>query len=108
MGVPLRGLLAAAGGGAMHKPVQLKWVERLFVNYEGARAIHFWTMVAFAIFVIPHVILVIADGWDTLRSMVTGWSFRAPRIRRRVSLAGRLAEPEESSVARPVSKVPAR
>jgi thiosulfate reductase cytochrome b subunit len=74
--VPLLGLLAVASGWAMHKPVQLKWLERLFVNYEGARLIHFWTMVAFATFVIPHVILVIADGWDTLRSMVTGWSFR--------------------------------
>jgi DMSO/TMAO reductase YedYZ molybdopterin-dependent catalytic subunit/thiosulfate reductase cytochrome b subunit len=108
MAVPLLGLVAVASGWAMHKPVQLKWLERLFVNYEGARVIHFWTMVAFAIFVIPHVILVIADGWDTLRSMVTGWSFRAPRIHRRVSLAERLAEPEESSVERPVSKVRAR
>jgi hypothetical protein len=26
--------------------------------------------------VIPHVILAIADGWDTLRSMVVGWSAR--------------------------------
>jgi thiosulfate reductase cytochrome b subunit len=74
--MPLFGFLAVASGWAMHKPVQLKWLERLFVNYEGARVIHFWTMVAFAIFVIPHVILVVADGWDTVRSMVTGWSFR--------------------------------
>src|SRR5258706_165887 len=27
-------------------------------------------------FVIPHVIMAIADGWDTLRSMVVGWSAR--------------------------------
>jgi len=26
------------------------------------------------VFVIPHVVLVIAAGWDTLRSMITGWS----------------------------------
>jgi len=25
------------------------------------------------VFVIPHVVLVIAAGWDTLRSMITGW-----------------------------------
>ena len=76
LAMPLLGVLAVASGWAMHKPVQLKWLERLFVNYEGARVIHFWTMVAFATFVIPHVVLVLADGWDTLRSMVTGWSYR--------------------------------
>src|SRR6202011_3903373 len=76
LAMPLLGVLAVASGWAMHKPVQLKWLECLFVNYEGARIIHFWTMVAFATFVIPHVVLVIADGWDTFRSMVTGWSYR--------------------------------
>jgi hypothetical protein len=28
---------------------------------------------------VPHVILVFADGWDTLRSMIVGWSMRAER-----------------------------
>jgi thiosulfate reductase cytochrome b subunit len=74
--MPLLGILAVASGWAMHKPVQLSWLERLFVNYNGARLVHFWVMVAFAAFVIPHVVLVIADGWDTFRSMVTGWSAR--------------------------------
>jgi thiosulfate reductase cytochrome b subunit len=74
--MPLLGLLAVASGWAMHKPVQLKWLERLFVNYDGARVVHFWVMVALAAFVIPHVVLVIADGWDTFRSMVVGWSQR--------------------------------
>jgi hypothetical protein len=27
-------------------------------------------------FVVPHVALVIADGFDTFRSMVVGWSTR--------------------------------
>jgi thiosulfate reductase cytochrome b subunit len=74
--MPLLGLLAVASGWAMHKPTQLKWLERLFVNYDGARVVHFWVMVALAAFVIPHVVLVIADGWDTFRSMVVGWSHR--------------------------------
>lgn len=74
--MPLLGILAVASGWAMHKPVQLPWLERLFVNYNGARVVHFWVMAALAAFVIPHVILVIADGWDTFRSMVTGWSAR--------------------------------
>jgi hypothetical protein len=33
-------------------------------------------MVGLGGFVIPHVILAIADGWDTLRSIVVGWSAR--------------------------------
>ena len=74
--MPILGILAAASGWAMHKPVQLPWLERLFVSYDGARIVHFWVMVAFAAFVVPHVVLVFADGWDTFRSMITGWSRR--------------------------------
>ena len=74
--MPLLGILAVASGWAIHKPVQLPWLERLFVNYNGARIVHFWVMVAFAAFVIPHVVLVFADGWDTFRSMIVGWSER--------------------------------
>jgi thiosulfate reductase cytochrome b subunit len=33
-------------------------------------------MLLFVLFVIPHVVLVLADGWDTLRSMIVGWSMR--------------------------------
>jgi len=74
--MPLLGILAVASGWAIHKPVQLPWLERLFVSYNGARVVHFWVMVAFAAFVIPHVVLVFADGWDTFRSMIVGWSAR--------------------------------
>ena len=74
--MPILGILAVASGWAIHKPVQLPWLERLFINYNGARVVHFWVMVAFAAFVIPHVVLVFADGWDTFRSMIVGWSER--------------------------------
>ncbi len=74
--VPLFGLLAVLSGWAMHKPVQLGWLERLFVSYDGARVVHFVCMVVLATFVVPHVALVIADGWDTFRSMIVGWSAR--------------------------------
>ena len=40
---------------------------------------HFWLMAFFMLFVIPHVVLAIADGWDTLRSMITGWSAKFKR-----------------------------
>ena len=74
--MPLVGALVVLSGWAMHKPVQLHWLERLFVNYDGARIVHFVCMLILGSFVIPHVILVIADGWDTFRSMVVGWSTR--------------------------------
>jgi len=74
--MPLAGTLVLLSGWAMHKPVQLGWLERLFVNYDGARVVHFGAMLALGSFVIPHVVLVIADGRDTFRSMVVGWSAR--------------------------------
>jgi thiosulfate reductase cytochrome b subunit len=42
-------------------------------GYDMARVWHFWLM---WVFVVPHVILVFSDGWDTLRSMIVGWSGR--------------------------------
>lgn len=79
LSMPLFGALAVLSGWAMHKPVQLGWLERMFVNYDGARIIHFGCMLVLGSFVVPHVVLVIADGWDTFRSMVVGWSARWKR-----------------------------
>jgi len=72
----LFGALVVLSGWAMHKPSQLGWLERLFVSYDGARVVHFVCMIMLGGFVIPHVILAITDGWDTVRSMVVGWSTR--------------------------------
>ena len=74
--MPIFGTLVVLSGWAMHKPVQLGWLERMFVNYDGARIVHFACMLGLGGFIVPHVVLAIADGWDTLRSMVTGWSKR--------------------------------
>ncbi|MEP7027947.1 MAG: cytochrome b/b6 domain-containing protein [Candidatus Eisenbacteria bacterium] len=74
--MPLVGALVVLSGWAMHKPAQLGWLERLFVNYDGARIVHFGCMLILGSFVVPHVIFVIADGFDTFRSMITGWSLR--------------------------------
>jgi thiosulfate reductase cytochrome b subunit len=76
LSMPVFGLVVVLSGWAMHKPVQLGWLERLFVNYDGARVVHFASMVALAAFVVPHVVMVVADGFDTFRAMVTGWSKR--------------------------------
>lgn len=76
--MPLLGLLAVASGWAMHKPVQLGWLQWLMGGYDLARVWHFWIPWIFLSFVIPHVVLVFADGWDTFRSMITGYSRRPP------------------------------
>jgi len=74
--MPLFGTLSVLTGWAIHKPQQLGWLQWCFGGYDWARVWHFWLMWVFAAFVIPHVVLVLADGWDTLRSMVVGWSDR--------------------------------
>jgi thiosulfate reductase cytochrome b subunit len=79
--MPVTGTLAVLSGWAMHKPVQLGWLERMFVNYDGARIVHFGCLLVMGSFVIPHTIMVIADGWDTFRSMVVGWSARVKEPR---------------------------
>jgi len=74
--MPVAGALALASGWAMHKPVQFWWLERLFGSYDGARIVHFVVMVYFILFLVPHLVLVAVDGWDTMRSMIAGWSAR--------------------------------
>ncbi len=74
--MPIVGVIVVLSGWAMHHPVTLPWLERLFVNYDGARIVHFACMAILGLFMVPHVLLVVADGWDTFRSMVTGWSLR--------------------------------
>lgn len=74
--MPVAGFLSVATGWAIHKPMQLDWLAALFGGFDTARAWHFWLMWLFISFVVPHVILVLADGWDTLRSMIVGWSAR--------------------------------
>jgi thiosulfate reductase cytochrome b subunit len=77
--IPVAGFLSVATGWAIHKPMQLHWLAALFGGFDRARVWHFWLMWLFVVFVVPHVILVFADGWDTLRSMITGWSTKADR-----------------------------
>jgi thiosulfate reductase cytochrome b subunit len=79
--MPLLGCLVVASGWAMHHPATLGWLERLFGSYDVARIVHFGCMAVLGSFMVPHVILVAADGWDTFRGMVTGWSTRSKAAR---------------------------
>lgn len=74
--MPVAGTLSVLTGWAIHKDVQLWWLTALFGGYGYARLWHFWLMWLFVAFVVPHVLLVLLDGWDTLRSMIVGWSDR--------------------------------
>lgn len=74
--VPLTAFLSVATGWALHKPMQLHWLAALFGGNDTARILHFSLMCVYPLFIIPHVVLVLADGWDTLRSMIVGWSAR--------------------------------
>ena len=75
--MPLLGLLLVLTGWSIHKPTQFHALAAVFGGYDTARAWHFWLMWALVLLVIPHVILVLTDRWDTFRSMVVGWSDRA-------------------------------
>jgi hypothetical protein len=57
----------------MHKPIQLHWLERLFVNYNGARARTSWS---WSLGVVRHSARRPRHRrWmDTFRSMIVGWS----------------------------------
>jgi thiosulfate reductase cytochrome b subunit len=59
--------------------MQLHWLVAPFGGFDAARVLHFWLMWLFFFFVVPHLTLVFADGWDTLRSMIVGWSTRVDR-----------------------------
>ena len=72
--IPVAALLSVATAWAIHKPMQLYWLAGIFGGYNKARIWHFWLMWVFILFVVPHVTLVLADGWDTLRSMIVRWS----------------------------------
>jgi thiosulfate reductase cytochrome b subunit len=77
--VPMAGLFSVATGWAIHKPMQFHSLVAIFGGFDTARVWHFWLMWVFLLFVIPHVVLVFADGWDTFRGMIVGWSERVER-----------------------------
>jgi thiosulfate reductase cytochrome b subunit len=66
------GVLIIGSGLSLYKPVQLSFFARLFGGYEGARAIHLLSLVAFTIFTIGHVILVILHPREFVLMTVGG------------------------------------
>jgi len=79
LSVSVTALLSVATGWAIHKPMQLHWLAAIFGGFDAARVWHFWLMWVFFFFIVPHLILVFADGWDTLRSMIVSLSTKVDR-----------------------------
>lgn len=70
-GVLVLAALQVLTGLAIYKPVQLGWLAALFGGYDPARAIHFYGLVALALFTVGHVVMVLLHP-KTLGEMVTG------------------------------------
>jgi thiosulfate reductase cytochrome b subunit len=70
-GVLLTGVVIVASGLALWKPVQLQELTALFGGYEGARLVHFFAMVAIAVFAVIHVAMAFLVP-KSLRAMIKG------------------------------------
>jgi thiosulfate reductase cytochrome b subunit len=65
------GAVQLASGLAIWKPVQLQFLTDCFGGYDGARAVHFLSLLALAAFVVGHVVMV-ATHPRTLLAMIGG------------------------------------
>jgi thiosulfate reductase cytochrome b subunit len=70
-GVLLAGIVVAASGFAIWKPVQLQELTALFGGYEGARLVHFFAMAAIVLFLVVHVVMALLVP-RSLRAMIRG------------------------------------
>jgi thiosulfate reductase cytochrome b subunit len=67
----LLGAIATSSGLAIWEPTQLSWLAAAFGGYDGARVVHFLSLVALAVFTVVHVILVTLHP-KTIIEMTTG------------------------------------
>jgi thiosulfate reductase cytochrome b subunit len=70
------GAALVLSGLAIWKPVQLSFLAALFGGYDGARAVHFLSLVAMAGFLLGHLLMVALHP-RTLPPMLTGGPNRA-------------------------------
>lgn len=62
---------AILSGFAIWKPVQFSWLTALFGGFQGARLVHFYSMVAISGFLAIHVVMAVVVPL-TLRAMIIG------------------------------------
>lgn len=75
IGIILVVILQVVSGLAVWKPVQFHFLVSLFYNFQGARVVHFFGMVAICLFMVVHVALALLVP-KTIAAMVTG----GPRV----------------------------
>lgn len=72
-GVLVMGFLETVTGFALWKPDDLGWLAVPFGGEDGAKAVHFWLTILFAVYLVIHVAQVARAGWGNFRSMITGY-----------------------------------
>ena len=75
--MPVLGAVIVLSGLAIWKPVTLRFITLLFVNYKWARFVHFVAMALLLILALGHVFMVFAVDPYSLRAIVTGWYDRS-------------------------------
>lgn len=71
--VILMGLGSLLTGLAIYKPTQAHPLTTLLGGYEWARWEHFWLTIGFCLFFLVHIVQVVFAGWNSFRSMVSGF-----------------------------------
>lgn len=71
LGILLVGVLTVLSGLAIWKPVQFSELAALFYDFQTARIVHFFCMVAFVLFLLVHVALALLVP-KSLLAMLTG------------------------------------
>ena len=74
--VILMGMGSLVTGLAIYKPTQAHWLTTALGGYEMARWLHFMLTIGFCGFFLVHVGQVILAGWNSFRSMVSGYEIR--------------------------------
>lgn len=75
--VILMGLGSLLTGLAIYKPTQAHYLTTLLGGYELARWEHFWLTIGFCLFFLVHVARVALAGWNSFRSMVSGFEIKS-------------------------------
>ncbi len=71
--VIIMGIGSVLSGLAIYKPVQFGGLCNLMGGYAAARIIHFVLTIAYCLFFIIHILQVLRAGWNTFRSIITGF-----------------------------------
>lgn len=71
-GVVALGAIAVLTGLGIAKSARFSFLTALFGGYHWAKIIHFSAAIAFAAFVVIHVLQVVKSGWQNFASMIVG------------------------------------